>query len=157
MDAARFDHMTRMLGRRGLLGLLLGIAGLGGAAAALPPPASAGPAGDFCAKEQTGERCRNNGECCSGRCKRKKKKGKKGKKKRGKCQCSPLRAPCSDVSDCCIPPAAEGNLAGPVCTRRLGSESDAAVCCMPDSATCSSSEDCCVIFATCSNGHCVSS
>jgi hypothetical protein len=92
MDDRRFDTLTRAIGRRGVLAGALGLAA-GGPAVADPLLAGKSPAA--CPKRGTGVRCRQHGQCCSGRCLR-----KKGKR-RGRCRCSRLLQPCAVNADCC--------------------------------------------------------
>src|SRR5688572_10032076 len=100
MDAPQFDALAQGMARRGVLRAVLVATGVGAFTAATPT-AHAGPSEvGFCTEKPKGGRCRRNGQCCSGDCKRKRKK--KGKRK-GKCRCSPLQARCSSGADCCPP------------------------------------------------------
>jgi hypothetical protein len=150
MDTTRFDALTRMIGRRGLLGAALALAGFG----KLPDSVEGGNNGLVQACDQTGSggRCKRNDQCCSGICqlkKRKKKKNGKKRKKRGRCQCSPLQAGCASVSDCCSPPLLNALL--PVCDVRIGNPRT--ICCMPGGGQCSLDADCCG-NAQCVDRHC---
>jgi hypothetical protein len=140
MDGHHFDALTRTLGRRGLLQMLLGAAGVAGLD---PEDADAAPF-EFCDKKPKGRPCRRKRQCCSHDCKR-----KKGKKQ-GKCACSPLRAPCTSSDDCCPPD--EQNALLPTCG--LQGSSSRTVCCMPGGGVCDSPADCCGT-TDCTNGHCV--
>ncbi|HET7093959.1 MAG TPA: tail fiber domain-containing protein [Thermomicrobiales bacterium] len=74
--------------RRAAIGLL------GGGALAAALPAVETRAGDLCALK--GGRCKNGGDCCSGRCHR-----RKGKT-HGKCRCSRTQGTeCVSGADCC--------------------------------------------------------
>jgi hypothetical protein len=132
MDDHRFDALTRGIERRGLLGALLLAAGWGGFAT-FAPGAQAG--GGFCPEKPKGGRCRNDGQCCSGRCKK-----KKGKRK-GKCLCSPLQVRCSSSNDCCPPKML--NAVDPSCDLR--GDALERTCCMGSQGHCSEDADCCGI------------
>lgn len=134
MDDRHFDALARGFERRGLLGTMLLAAGLGGFAT-LIPGAHAGPIAGFCTGKPKGSRCRNGGQCCSGRCKK-----KKGQRK-GKCQCSPLQAHCSSGSDCCLPPVVNALL--PECLLR--GDAQQRTCCMEAPGHCREDADCCGI------------
>ena len=125
-----FDRFTIMTGRRGVVAAL----------SALPALAmsfewgSAGPPGLFCGEQAKGERCRKNGQCCSGRCKRKK------HKRNGTCRCSALGARCGANTDCCGHEM--GTNTTPLCSvKSLGAS---ARCCFDVAgAPCQKDEDCC--------------
>jgi hypothetical protein len=99
MTGAWFDVVAKaMVGarpRRAVLSALIGAATIGrlrrGASV------SAGEDGLAEACRGKGAKCRQGGQCCSGRCK--KHHGKN--KKKGKCRCSRYLTPCSKDSDCC--------------------------------------------------------
>lgn len=127
MDALRFDAFVRTIGRRAFLASAL---------AGSPLLRSKGVAtaqADACAKRSPDERCRRNGDCCSGRCRIKK------NKRKGRCRCSALRKPCFDNFDCC------GDITGLsgsiVCSDHPGF--DQIVCCVSLTGPCQSPADCC--------------
>ena len=131
MQSRRFDALATLIGRRGVLASLLGMAGIGGALAMASAPAAAA---SFCIERPTGGTCKKNGQCCSNDCK--KKKGHK----RGRCRCSGLRAGCSTDTDCCgFDPADETS---PFCGF-TGGNPNAAVCCASTGGTCTTRTDCC--------------
>jgi hypothetical protein len=134
MDSARFDRVTRVVGRRGILHALLGLAGL---AAAAPPVTrvAAGPAAlNFCHDSGTGGRCRTDRQCCSHDCKRKR------HKRRGTCRCSAVGKPCGDDGDCCgHDPQDSGS---PRCTAKFD-DPTVAVCCRGILGPCKKNADCC--------------
>lgn len=135
MDDARFDRVTRVVGRRGILRALLGIAGIAAAASPVTHVA-AGPsaAPEFCRDSGAGERCHKNGQCCSHDCKRKKHKHK------GTCRCSPIGKPCGDDVDCCgHDPQDSGS---PHCAAKFD-DPTVAVCCHGILGPCTKDADCC--------------
>lgn len=102
MDSTQFDRLTQWVGagnRRQVLG-----SALGGAAAllgltSLPEVAakrrvqSEGPCGNGGIKDN---RCKRNGQCCTGVCDK-----KKGKKPYGRCRCRQLTQSCQEDRNCC--------------------------------------------------------
>ena len=142
MDTTRFDALSRLVGRRGILRGLLGIAGIGSAASYSPQRAAALA---FCTERPKNAKCKKNGQCCSNDCKK-----KKGKKK-GKCRCSELLEHCSEASDCCGHD--ESDTTSPECNFISGG-SVTAVCCVPTGGACGSPDDCCNSTAACFEGLC---
>lgn len=127
MDGIRFDTLALAVARRGLLGsalalLVTGTRTRGIAALTLP-----------CGERGAGAGCRGNGQCCSNRC-----RTKKGKR-RGKCQCSPLGAPCGETADCCG--SRPGDLTTPQCEIKDGSP--VLRCCKEIGQSCEDTADCC--------------
>ncbi len=138
MDTQRFDAVARAIGRRGFV-----FAALTGSLPVLSA-ATATAQADFCTKKGPDERCRRNGDCCSGRC-----RIKKGKRK-GRCRCSQLRKPCFDNFDCC------GDITGLqgsiVCSDHPGFSQ--IVCCVSNTGPCQSTADCCSTGGECIDGTC---
>ena len=141
MGPTRFDVAVCAIGRRGMLRGMLAFGG----ARLFQPSQEVRAAGEPCAEHGSGERCRNNGQCCSNRCHR-----TRGKRK-GKCRCSGLRAPCATDGDCCgNDPLESGH---PVCdipALGLGERG----CCMLNQAPCQTSADCCRPLACDGLGFC---
>jgi hypothetical protein len=131
MDSERFDLLSRAIGRRGLLASTLAFS----SSCFAPALASAGSAA--CQKRGAGVRCRNNGQCCSGRCR------KRPRTRKGKCRCSQLQQPCGDNFDCCG--HQEGVAETPTCSDLFN------VCCMNPGQPCSNSGDCCGLAIICSD------
>jgi hypothetical protein len=140
MDNARFDAMTRQVGRRGVVRGLLGIVSLGGV---LPWASEPVAALAFCTERRENAPCKKNGQCCSGKCKK-----RKGKKK-GKCRCGGLQAHCANDTDCCGQSASVAT--SPQCD--FNGVSIIAVCCAPNLGECETTDDCCGT-ASCSDGLC---
>ncbi|MGH2617660.1 MAG: hypothetical protein ACRDJC_20700 [Thermomicrobiales bacterium] len=140
MHSRRFDLLTRAIGRRGLLASALALASNGHTPL---PPALAGGGPTGCAKRGAGTRCRKNGQCCSGRCKK-----KKGKRK-GKCRCSELRKPCRENTECCG--HSDSDLDSPRCDSKAGVQT--LICCIGPLGPCTSSADCC-LEGECVEGSC---
>jgi hypothetical protein len=133
MDDARFDRVTRVVGRRGILRTLLGIAGFAATSPAIR--VAAGPAAlEFCHESATGERCRKDGQCCSHDCKRKRHKQK------GACRCSPIGKPCGDDVDCCGHDPQDSS--SPRCAAKFD-DPTVAVCCRGILGPCAKDAECC--------------
>jgi hypothetical protein len=132
MDDRVFDALARGIERRGLLRTALLAAGLGGFVSLAPAGIAAQPDG-FCTEKPKGARCRGNGQCCSGRCKKKK------RKRKGKCRCSQLQAHCSSTNDCCLP-ATPNEIAIQCGLRGMATQR---TCCMGNGGHCNESADCC--------------
>lgn len=93
----RFDVMAAALARARtrrawIVALTTGMTGiiLGNAGSARAGQVSAAPS---CRGKRS--KCRQGGQCCSGRCRK-----RQGKKK-GRCRCSGFLKPCRKSSDCC--------------------------------------------------------
>jgi hypothetical protein len=140
MDTIRFDALARLVGRRGIIRGMVGIAGLGGALTILPEPAAAL---SFCTLRATRATCKHDAQCCSGDCKRRK------RRKRGKCRCSGLQETCSADTDCCEHDSDDDE--SPVCT--FNGVGTVAVCCSPVGGDCEVDDDCCGT-ADCFQGFC---
>jgi hypothetical protein len=130
MDPTHFDAVTRLVGRRGIVRGLLGFAALAGATVILPHPATALT---FCIDRPKNAPCKKNGQCCSGRCKK-----RKGRRK-GKCRCGGFQAECSVDTDCCGHDPSDSH--SPECS--FNGASTVAVCCSPLNAPCGGWDDCC--------------
>lgn len=141
MDHHRFDALTRVIGRRGVLG-----AAFGTLIAVLLSRTDASAA-TACNLKGPDERCKRGSDCCSGRCKRKKKKN--GKKGKGRCLCSQLLKPCFENFDCRgANPSEPGSI---VCSDKNGFSE--IVCCVSGTGPCRTDADCCGEF-TCESGAC---
>jgi hypothetical protein len=137
MNDVRFDLLTQTIARRGLL---VGVATVGGLG---PGPRAVSAVTLPCAARGAGRRCRNGGQCCSRRCR------KKNGKRKGKCQCSPLGAPCGEAPDCCN--HRFGDLASPQCDVKDGSA--VFVCCKANGHSCGATSHCC-FGMVCAAGLC---
>ena len=134
MDEMRFDLTVRAIGRRGLLRGTLAVLA---ADLALPfREARAGAAA--CVKRGPGERCRNGGQCCSNRCRKKK------DKRFGRCRCGALNTPCAEDGDCCGHDPFVST--APVCDVGTLGASQGKRCCKLNQAPCETSFDCCSPF-----------
>ena len=118
MDSDRFDRLVQWIGagnRRQVIGYVLGgaavLVGVGsqeGVAARKrgKPVTTEGPCGNGGIKAN---RCKRNGQCCTGMCD----KGK-GKKPYGRCRCRKLNQSCQEDRNCCAtagqPLTCEGNV-----------------------------------------------
>lgn len=126
MDTQRFDAVARAIGRRGFV-----FAALTGSLPVLSA-ATATAQADFCTRKSPDERCRRNGDCCSGRC-----------------RCSQLRKPCFENFGCC------GDITGLqgsiVCSDHPGFSQ--IVCCVSNTGPCQSTADCCSDLV-CFEGEC---
>lgn len=136
----RFDRLTHLVGRRGVVRGLLGLVGLGGVLSLAPDPVAAL---SFCTERRKDAPCKKHGQCCSGKCKK-----RKGKRK-GKCRCGGLQAHCAADTDCCGQSASDAT--SPQCD--FNGVSIIAVCCAPVLGACAATDDCCGA-ASCSDGLC---
>jgi hypothetical protein len=127
MDTDRFDAITRIIGRRGLLRAAVALSGL---ALASTPDAAAKL---VAYGKQIGDRCERDNECCSRRCRR------RNNRRTGRCRCSKLRKPCFDNFDCC---GGTGVSGGVVCSQP-SSGSSKIVCCVSINGPCETTADCC--------------
>lgn len=143
MDSKQFDRLTQWMGagnRRQVLGSAFGGAAALLGVASLPEVAAKrrvqgeGPCGNGGIKDN---RCKRNGQCCTGVCDK-----KKGKKPYGRCRCRKLNQSCQEDRNCCAtagqPMTCVANVCvssdsptcpelGETCTTAAGTE------CCPDS------------------------